>query len=73
MPLLPPGTYNLKIQAKGFATVEQKEIPLAVGQVLTINQTLKPGATTEVVEVTGESPLVETSRTEIGGSVSPTE
>jgi hypothetical protein len=73
LPLLPPGTYNLSVKAKGFATVEQKEVSLVVGQILTINQTLKPGAASEVVEVSGEAPLIETSKTEIGGSVSTTE
>ncbi len=73
LPALPPGTYNLTVKAKGFTTLEQKSISLLVGQVLTLNQTLKPGAVSEVVEVTGEPPLVETSKTEIGGSVTPTE
>jgi len=73
LPALPPGTYNLTVKAKGFTTLEQKSISLLVGQVLTVNQTLKPGAVSEVVEVTGEPPMVETSKTEIGGSVTPTE
>ena len=44
IPLLPPSTYVLRVKAPNFATVEQKAIALRVGQVLTINQTLKPGA-----------------------------
>jgi len=71
LPLLPPGSYNLTVKAKGFATLQQKNLSLAVGQVLTLNQSLRPGGATEVVEVAGTPPLVETSRTEIGGSVSP--
>jgi hypothetical protein len=73
LPLLPPGSYKMSVKAKGFSTLEQKDISLAVGQVLTLNHNLKPGAASEVVEVTGEAPMVEASRTEIGGSVSPTE
>jgi Carboxypeptidase regulatory-like domain len=73
LPALPPGTYNLTVKSKGFSTLQQKGISLVVGQVLTLNQTLKPGAVSEVVEVTGEPPLVETSKTEIGGSDTPTE
>lgn len=73
VPLLPPSTYILRVQAKGFSTVEQKGIALMVGQVLTLNQTLKPGATSEVVEVTSQAPLIETSSSEVVGSVSPTE
>jgi Carboxypeptidase regulatory-like domain/TonB dependent receptor len=73
IPLLPPSTYTMRTQAKGFSTLEQKGIALQVGQVLTINQTLKPGATSEILEVTSEAPLIETSNSEVVGSVSPTE
>jgi hypothetical protein len=71
--LLPPGTYNVRYEAPNFATVEQKAVSVAVGQAVTLNITLKPGATHEVVEVTGEAPLINTTNSEIGGSVSPLE
>ncbi|HZL67682.1 MAG TPA: carboxypeptidase-like regulatory domain-containing protein, partial [Candidatus Limnocylindrales bacterium] len=48
---LPPGTYSMKVQAPGFSTVQQKGIQLLVGQIVTVNQTLKPGGASEVVEV----------------------
>jgi hypothetical protein len=67
LPALPPGSYDMSVKAKGFAALEQKGISLVVGQVLTLNQTLKPGATSEVVEVTSEPPLVETSKTRSAG------
>jgi len=72
-PFLAPTTYNLQIEAPGFARQQQKGIVLAVGQVLTLNFTLKPGSASEVIEVTGEAPLVETNRSDIGGNVSPAE
>src|ERR1700752_5259991 len=65
IPLLPPGTYNLAVKAKGFAGVEQKDITIVVGQILTLNENLKPGAANEVVEVSGASPLIETTSTQI--------
>jgi hypothetical protein len=70
---LPPGTYSMKVQAPGFSTVQQKGIQLLVGQIVTVNQTLKPGGASEVVEVTGEPPMIETSTSTVVGSVSPTE
>ena len=73
VPLLPPGTYDMRVQASGFSPVEQKAVVLLVGQALTLNQTLKPGGANEVVEVNGQSPLIESTSSEIGGSVSPTE
>ena len=71
--LLPPGTYEMKVQASGFSTVQQKGIQAMVGQVVTVNQTLKPGGAAEVVEVTGEPPMIETTTSTVVGSVSPTE
>jgi hypothetical protein len=73
MPLLPPSTYILRVHAPGFSTVEQKGIALRVGQVLTINETLKAGGGSEIVEVTSQAPLIETSNSEVVGSVSPAE
>lgn len=73
LPLLPPSAYILRVQAKGFSTVEQKGIALRVGQILTLNQTLKPGAVTTVLEVTSQAPLIDLSSSQIGGSVSPAE
>jgi hypothetical protein len=70
---LPPGGYNLQVKASGFATLEQKNIVVAVGAALTVNHQLKPGAASEVVTVTEEAPMVQTSSSEIGGSVSPNE
>ena len=43
LPFLTPGTYTLKVQAKGFATVQQNDINLQVGRTVTINQTAKAG------------------------------
>ena len=73
LPLLPPGTYNLKVQATGFSTAHQSAVSLLVGQKLTLNYTLKPGAVSTMVEVTTEAPLIELTSSQIGGSVSPTE
>jgi len=73
VPELAPGTYNMRVQAAGFSTIEQKNIALRVGQHLTLNHSLKPGAVSTVVEVTSEAPLIETTSSQIGGSVSPTE
>ena len=73
LPLLTPGTYDLKVEAQGFTSAEQKGILLIVGQQVPMNFTLTPGQVTTVVNVTEEQPLVEETRTEIGGSVSPIE
>jgi len=73
LPELPPGTYTIRITAKGFASVEQRKLVLLVGQTVTLNFSMKPGAVSEVVEVTSEAPLIETTRSDIGANVTPTE
>src|SRR5208337_84692 len=73
IPLLPPGSYSMKVQAQGFSTVEQKGITLLVGRAVTLNQTLKPGGANEVVEVTAAPPMIETTVSNVVGTVSPTE
>jgi outer membrane receptor protein involved in Fe transport len=72
-PVLPPASYNVRVEAAGFGTQQQRNVVLAVGQVLTLNFTLKPGSASEVIEVTGEAPLVETGRSDISGNVTPVE
>ncbi len=73
IPFLAPGTYTMRVEAQGFSTVEQKSINLMLGQELTINQTLKPGGANEILEVTSEAPLIETTNSEVVGSVTQTE
>ena len=73
IPLLPPGTYSMKVSAKNFASVQQNDINLLVGRTLTINQTLKAGGANEVVEVTSAPPMIDTSVSNTVGSVSPSE
>jgi hypothetical protein len=64
-PNLPPGKYELTITASGFAKYQQTGIVLTVGQVFTVNPTLKVAAVSEVVTVTSEAPLIEPTKTEI--------
>lgn len=72
-PFLPPATYNVRAESSGFARQVQNGVVLAVGQVITLNLTLKPGSASETIEVIGEAPLIETSRSDIGGNVTPAE
>lgn len=71
--LLPPGDYDVRVQAQGFATAVQKSVPLLVGRAVTLDFKLKPGATNEVVEVTSEPPIVDLTHSDIGGNVTPVE
>jgi Carboxypeptidase regulatory-like domain/TonB dependent receptor len=65
VPNLPPGKYELAVSAPGFAKSQQTGITLTVGQVATINTTLKVASTSEVITVTTEAPIIEPTKTEI--------
>src|SRR6266436_2264202 len=67
---LPPGRYELTTEAPGFARSTQKGIVLTVGQVATIDVTVKVAASAEKVIVTTETPPVEPTRTEVSQVIS---
>ena len=66
---LPIGTYDLTAELAGFQKVENKGIEVSVGQTLTIAMTLQLASVSETVTVTGESPLIETGASSVGGVV----
>ena len=66
---LPIGTYDLTIELQGFSTMEQKAVVVNVGQTAELNFDLKVAQVAESVTVTGESPLVETNSSSVGGVV----
>ena len=67
---LPPGRYELTTEAPGFAKSTQTGIVLTVGQVATIEVTVKVAASSEKVVVTTETPPVEPTRTEVSQVIS---
>ncbi|UWZ84814.1 TonB-dependent receptor [Occallatibacter riparius] len=70
--LLPAGKYKLQISSAGFSTVLQN-IEILVGQTVTINVGLKPGSTTQTVEVSAESAIIDTAKTSVGVEITPSE
>ena len=68
-PDLPVGTYTLSFDLKGFKNSVRHSIALDVNQVITLNMTMQVGQNQEVVDVTAEAPLVDTSSTQLGAVV----
>jgi hypothetical protein len=66
---VPVGTYRLEFDQKGFKKNVRRNVNLDINQVITLNMTLQLGGTQEVVDVTSEAPLVETSSTQLGAVV----
>src|SRR5215470_15853307 len=69
-PNLLPGIYRVRVEAKGFKTVERPDIPVEVAQDLTIDLTLPTGQANETVVVTEEIPLLNTTTSTLGGTLS---
>jgi len=66
---LPPGRYELRAELTGFAPVEVTDITLTIGLEVGRNITLQLGGVQESLTVTGEAPVVETTRTDVSGVI----
>jgi len=64
-----PGTYTVRIEAKGFQT-QVLNVPVQVGNVASGNTKLTLGQSTEVVEVTGSAVAVNTEQATVQGVLS---
>jgi len=71
--LLPAGTYTVTVNKTGFAPIAQT-IEILVGQTAAVNAELKPGAASELIEVTGEAiPLIDQTKTDVSQNITPKE
>ncbi len=62
---LPAGTYTLRIEKTGFATVSRDAFALSVNQIARIDLSLKVGQVSETLEVTGAPPVLEKDSTQV--------
>ena len=65
----PVGSYEIDLTVQGFKKYVRKRIVLDLNQVLTVDISLQLGGSTEVVEVTGAAPVVDTTSTQLGAIV----
>jgi hypothetical protein len=70
---LPPGSYELRADLQGFASYVRRGLTLTTGQEAMVNVALRLATLSETVTVTGESPLVETTRNALGTTVNRAE
>jgi hypothetical protein len=64
------GRYRLRVEFPGFKTAVQDNIDLAVDTVTTVDVTLQPGDVTQTVDVTAETPLLKSERTDVATTLS---
>lgn len=63
---LPAGTYDITTELSGFSTQVRKGVTVQVASTVTIDFTVKVSPQTEIVTVTGETPLVQASTSDVG-------
>ena len=73
IPSLTPGTYDVKVSAKGFGDAMSKGVKLNVGDQPTLNFNMAVAGSSQTVEVSAEAPLIETTKTDVSTSVTDIE
>ena len=69
LPGLTPGEYNLTVELQGFKKFQQTAMTLQVDQNAVIDVVLEVGQVTEIVEVRGQAPLVESANASMGAVI----
>jgi hypothetical protein len=60
---LPPGEYELQVEAQGFAQLKRSGVRLLVGQSVRLDLTIAPAGVTSHIEVSAEPPAVDITQT----------
>lgn len=67
---LQPGSYKIHVEAKGFKTIERPSVQIEVATDVRADFSLQPGQVTEVMTISEEIPLVNTTSSTLGGTLS---
>ena len=68
-PYLPPGIYSVEVEKPGFKKMSRANIQLQVASTVRADFSLEPGMVTESVQVSAESPLLQTDRSDVNRTV----
>jgi hypothetical protein len=73
VPDLQPSVYTVHIEAKGFNSFERKDVLLEVAKEVRVDAVLKIGDSNQVITISEEIPMLDTSSSELGGTLSNAE
>lgn len=65
-PFLIPGPYELTVEAAGFKAYKRPGISIRVNDRVTVDVVMEIGSTSESIQVTAESPILDTSTASMG-------
>ncbi|MBM3746006.1 MAG: TonB-dependent receptor [Acidobacteria bacterium] len=66
VPFLLPGRYTVEVESAGFRRLIREGIIVQVNDRITLNLSLELGATADAVNVTADSPLLQTANADLG-------
>jgi len=69
---LQPGHYEVILGGGSFGKIDRKNLLLTVGETLTISAALSAGSVSTSVDVTSETPILDTEKTEVSQTFDPT-
>ena len=72
IPTLEAGTYTVKVVKAGFSTAAETNVVVSINTVTRVDVALKVGATSETINVTAESAVLQTDRAEVRTEISST-
>src|SRR6266849_1494658 len=73
VPYLTAGKYNVAVEKDGFSVNRVADVPVLVGQISTINVTLKPGSIQESITVTANAVMIDQVSASLGYVASATQ
>jgi Carboxypeptidase regulatory-like domain len=66
---LPVGRYDMTVELSGFRTVQRQGVTVNVSQIVDVNIQLEVATIAETIQVTADSPLIQSSNSAVGGVV----
>ena len=66
---LPIGLYEVTAELQGFKTIVKKDVQVSLGQTLSVDFPMQVAALAETVNVTGATPLIETTSSSVGTNI----
>jgi hypothetical protein len=66
VPFLTPGTYTVRSELQGFKPIERRDVNIRLGQTVELDLKMEVGGLSETVEVTGGSPVIDSTTTTLG-------
>ena len=69
VPLVPPGTYDVKFELSGFSPASRSNVDVALNQQTTVDAAMSVGGVSESVNVAAAVPLVEVTRSDMTSRV----